>query len=154
ESTLDALFDSTYGIDVPFDGLEAHLRTLSQFVDAQSPFTAGHGFEVTRLSRRIGERIGLDPEALDRLHIASLVHGAGRLSIPTSILEKRGGLTEDEFMLLHAYPSVTREVLAPLTPLRDIIDDASTHREKLDGSGYPEGRHSAEIPLIGRILGV
>lgn len=154
EARLDALFEHTYGVLVPFDGLEAHLRVLAQCVDAQSPYTSGHTFEVARLAGRIGERLGLEPEGLNRLHVASLVHGAGRLGISSAILEKPGGLSEDEFVQLHTYPELTREALSPLAPLRDLVDEACTHREKLDGSGYPEGILGDEIPLVGRILGV
>ncbi|PJB37721.1 MAG: hypothetical protein CO108_20535 [Deltaproteobacteria bacterium CG_4_9_14_3_um_filter_63_12] len=149
---LDLIFETTYGQWIEFEGLEAHLRVLAQAVDAQTPFASGHTFEVSRLSRRIGERIGLEPEDLNRLHLASLLHGVGRLGLPIQLLEKGGGLTEDEFCLLHTYPNITRDALAPLADLRDLVEEASTHREKLDGSGYPEARSGDGIPIIGRIL--
>lgn len=149
---LDLIFETTYGQWIEFEGLEAHLRVLAQAVDAQTPFGAGHTFEVSRLSRRIGERIGLELDDLNRLHLASLLHGVGRLGLPIQLLEKAGGLTDDEFNTLHTYPNITRDALSPLEDLRELVEEASTHREKLDGSGYPEARVGDSIPIVGRIL--
>ncbi len=154
ERELDGLWGGTYGEWVGAQELEAHLRLLAQVVDAQSPFTAGHTLDVTRLARRMGEHLGLGSEDLDGLSLAGLIHGVGRLGLPASIIEKSGGLSDEEFATLHLYPNLTREALAPLEPLRGLVDAASTHREKLDGSGYPEGRTEGEIPLIGRVLAV
>lgn len=154
ESELDGLWGGSYGEWVGAQELEAHLRLLAQVVDAQSPFTAGHTLDVTRLARRMGEHLGLGSEDLDGLSLAGLIHGVGRLGLPASIIEKSGGLSDEEFETLHLYPNLTREALKPLEPLRGLVDAASTHREKLDGSGYPEGRTEGEIPLIGRVLAV
>lgn len=154
EGMLKGLFETTLGVRVSSEVIEAHLNVVGRVVDAQSPFMGGHTFEVSRLARRMGEQMGLDAEALSRLLWASLVHGAGRLGISSAILEKTGGLSEDEFNVLYSYPNLTREIFAPLRGLEAIVDEASTHREKLDGSGYPDGRVGSEIPLTGRILGV
>jgi HD-GYP domain-containing protein (c-di-GMP phosphodiesterase class II) len=151
DATLSALVGSE---ELSKESVEAHLRALAEFIDAQSPYTVGHSFAVARLSRRIAEQIGLDLDIIEHIYLASLIHGAGRLSIPSAILEKRSGLATHEITLLQSYPNVTREVLAPLIGLRPLIDDACTHREKLDGSGYPEARHGESIPLIGRVLAV
>jgi HD-GYP domain-containing protein (c-di-GMP phosphodiesterase class II) len=154
EAELDGLFEAGFGVWADEGEVERHLRLLAQVVDAQSPFMAGHTLDVTRLGRRMGEHLGLDSQLLDHLSLAGLAHGVGRLGLPASILEKSGGLSEDEFETLHTYPHLTREALRPIEALRPLVDAASTHREKLDGSGYPEGRRDAEIPLIGRILAV
>ncbi len=154
EEKLDTCLRARYPENITWEALEAHLQVLADFVDAQSPYMAGHSRAVARLARHIGERIGLAPQQLDSLHLAALVHGVGRLALPCAILDKKGGLSGDEFAQLHAYPSLTREVFAPLRDLAAIVDDASTHREKLDGSGYPEGRIGEHIPLFGRILAV
>jgi HD-GYP domain-containing protein (c-di-GMP phosphodiesterase class II) len=38
--------------------------------------------------------------------------------------------------------------------LREVPTIARSHHEKLDGSGYPEGRRGAEIPLQSRMMTV
>ena len=151
---LDALFETTFGVQVDFRTLENHFRVLAEIVDAHSPYMMGHSFAVTRTAIRIGETLGLDESALRDLHLAGLLHGCGRIAVPSHITQKRGGLDPDEFIRLHHYPNATRDALAPLNSLAELVDQASTHREKLDGSGYPEGRVGEEIPLIGRILAV
>ena len=153
-SRLDELFKTTYGLESDFRTLENHLRVLAEIVDSHSPYMTGHSFAVTRTALRIGEVLGLDDEQLRQLHLAGLLHGCGRLGVPCHITQKRGGLSPDEFHRLHHYPNATRDALAPLSALSGLIDEASTHREKLDGSGYPEGRAGDQIPLIGRILAV
>jgi len=73
------------------------------------------------------------------------------LSIP------RGSLTRDEFKQIQSHVLYTYEFLKriPWTKeLREVPTIARSHHEKLDGSGYPEGRRGAEIPLQSRMMTV
>src|SRR5262249_35444834 len=73
------------------------------------------------------------------------------LSIP------RGSLTRDEFRQIQSHVLYTYEFLKriPWTKeLREVPAIARSHHEKLDGSGYPEGRRGAEIPLQSRMMTV
>nr|WP_054694088.1 HD domain-containing phosphohydrolase [Geotalea toluenoxydans] len=73
------------------------LTALARAVDANSPWTAGHSERVTELSLRIGKAMGLSPQELQLLHQGGLLHDIGKISVPGSVLDKPGKLTEEEF---------------------------------------------------------
>jgi HD-GYP domain-containing protein (c-di-GMP phosphodiesterase class II) len=69
----------------------------------------------------------------------------------------RGSLTRDEFRQIQSHVLHTFEFLKriPWTKeLRHVPEIASSHHEKLNGSGYPEGRRGAQIPLQSRMMTV
>ncbi|MCS5880724.1 HD domain-containing protein [Klebsiella variicola subsp. variicola] len=78
------------------------------------------------------------PEPIcQQIQIAGYLHDIGKISIPLSILEKEGELNEDELNPVREHSYMTGEILSDYSELGDIINWASNHHEKLDGSGYP-----------------
>jgi HD-GYP domain-containing protein (c-di-GMP phosphodiesterase class II) len=70
---------------------------------------------------------------------------------------RRGSLTPYERREIEAHVSHTREFLAvlPWPPeLSRVPLIAGAHHEKLDGSGYPDGRRGDEIPLPSKVMTV
>jgi HD-GYP domain-containing protein (c-di-GMP phosphodiesterase class II) len=70
---------------------------------------------------------------------------------------RRGSLTPPERREIEAHVSHTREFLAvlPWPPeLSRVPLIAGAHHEKLDGSGYPDGRRGDEIPLPSKVMTV
>jgi len=71
------------------------------------------------------------------------------LSIP------RGSLTEEEFAEIQSHVVHTARFLKQIPwtrELRRIPEIAGAHHEKLDGSGYPMGKQTVEIPLQARMM--
>jgi HD-GYP domain-containing protein (c-di-GMP phosphodiesterase class II) len=69
----------------------------------------------------------------------------------------RGSLTREEFRQIQSHVLHTFEFLKriPWTrELRHVPEIASAHHEKLNGSGYPEGRREAQIPMQSRMMTV
>jgi HD-GYP domain-containing protein (c-di-GMP phosphodiesterase class II) len=69
----------------------------------------------------------------------------------------RGSLTREEFRQIQSHVLHTFEFLKriPWTKeLRHVPEIASSHHEKLDGSGYPEGRRGVQIPMQSRMMTV
>jgi HD-GYP domain-containing protein (c-di-GMP phosphodiesterase class II) len=135
------------------------IRGQAVAIDARDHLTAGHTWRVAAYSVELGKAMGLDPRQLELLEYAALLHDQGKLGVPDSVLFKCGRLegTEEELMRVHA--SRTKEILEEIRgllplPLKKMPDIASSHHEKLDGSGYPKGLGGDQIPLEARILAV
>ena len=43
-----------------------------------------------------------------------MLHDVGKLSVPNSILDKPGKLTDAEFLLIKRHPEMTHRILAPI----------------------------------------
>jgi putative nucleotidyltransferase with HDIG domain len=115
------------------------LHALARTVDAKSPWTAGHSLRVAQVAGDIGEAMALSQGALDELQRAALLHDIGKIGVPSSILDKNGKLTEEEYDLVKRHPSLGARILAPVSAYASIIPAVEQHHERYDGKGYPNG---------------
>ena len=83
---------------------------------------------------------------------AALVHDVGRFGVPGSVLGKPGPLSasEEERVRLHVY--YVERIFSRPEPLRRIGLLASTHHERMDGSGYHRGIGGAMLSTGARVL--
>jgi putative nucleotidyltransferase with HDIG domain len=130
------------------------LTALARAVDAKSPWTAGHSERVTALSVAIGEALGLSTEELASLRRGGLLHDIGKIGVPAHVLDKPGALTPEEWRMMQEHPMIGVRILEPLGAFHDIIPIVREHHEKLDGTGYPDGKSGGEIHLLARVLAV
>jgi putative nucleotidyltransferase with HDIG domain len=130
------------------------LTALARTVDTNSPWTAGHSERVTDLAMNLGRELGLPPDEIDQLHRGGLLHDIGKIGVPSSILDKPGKLTEEEFAVIRKHPSKGAEILEPIPNLQKIVPIVSQHHERFDGQGYPNGLSGESISLHARILTV
>lgn len=130
------------------------VRTLSNAIDAKSPWTKGHSERVTGYAIDLAKELGFSPEQTRTLEIAGLLHDIGKLGTYEDILEKNGALTPEEFALIKKHPVQGVEILAPIKQLADVVSIVRCHHEYFDGSGYPDGLKGEQIPLMGRVLAV
>jgi putative two-component system response regulator len=132
------------------------IHRLSRAVETRDTETGSHIERIGELAALIGERLGLEPERVELLRIASPMHDVGKIGISDQILRKPGKLTPDEQREMQRHTEIGYGILSgsEAEPLDLAADIALTHHEKMDGSGYPRGLQGAEIPLEGRIAAV
>lgn len=121
-------------------------------IDAKSPFTRIHSTGLASLMRKLGNHYGLSGEHLDKLTIAAYLHDLGKLSIPVSILEKPGPLTDEEMDRMREHSSITADILGEVSGLEEVTSWCSRHHEKLDGCGYPYGCAGSDLNFECRLL--
>src|SRR5258706_9728940 len=98
--------------------------------------------------------MGLDPDELEALRAAALLHDIGKLAVPEYIISKPGKLTPEEFEKMKIHPVVGAEILERVSFPYPVVPVVRAHHEKWDGSGYPDGLKGEDIPMGARILGV
>jgi putative nucleotidyltransferase with HDIG domain len=123
-------------------------------IDAKSPYTYRHSEAVAALAVGIGERLELSPIELRDLRRAALLHDIGKLRISNLILDRPGPLTHQEMRLLRRHPAYTYEILSKITRFRDLAEVASSHHERLDGTGYHRRLTGDQLSLPARALAV
>ena len=89
------------------------------------------------------------------------LHDIGKISIPDSILNKLGSLTQEEFEMVKFHTLVGEQIIDRIIArtgnaafLRNAKLFAGHHHERWDGSGYPNGLKGTEISIQGRIMAV
>ena len=135
--------------------LGARVRALMVRLAEKDTSTEEHTRRVAALAVEVGEQLGLSSTRLRALAIGGLLHDVGKLSVPTSILQKPGPLDDDEFAIIKLHPERGRELLSELGGFDDSVKRlVLDHHERLDGTGYPRGLEADELDLETRILAV
>ncbi|HEV2298967.1 MAG TPA: HD domain-containing phosphohydrolase [Candidatus Acidoferrales bacterium] len=130
------------------------IRMLAAAIDEKDPYTRGHSGRVAKYSLLIGQELGLDAEALDKLRISALLHDVGKIGVDDHVLKKPGKLTDEEFELMKQHPVKGANIMRPVAQLREVLPGIELHHERLDGRGYPYGLAGDQIPMMARIIAV
>ncbi|HEV2218238.1 MAG TPA: HD-GYP domain-containing protein [Candidatus Dormibacteraeota bacterium] len=114
----------------------------------------GHDRRVAELCVMIGRELGMTSAEQVVLSRSGLLHDVGKLGIPQSILDKQGALTESEWRVMKTHPELGIAILGGTGRITREMLGVLYHHERMDGSGYPHGLASAEIPIEARIVAV
>lgn len=136
------------------EAYEATMRSLIKSVETKDLYTRGHSERVSRASVLIGRRAGMREDRVSSLRYAGMLHDVGKLGVPTTVLQKAGRLTEEEFEAIQQHTVRGREITKDLEFLGEAIEGIHLHHERIDGRGYPLGLKGAEIPEFARIIAV
>jgi HD-GYP domain-containing protein (c-di-GMP phosphodiesterase class II) len=143
-------------IEPPFVELWKFTRALSMALGLRDSSTLHHSDRVQDLARQLGQRCGLDPEALAILEIAAAFHDIGKIGIRDAVLMKPAQLDEGEWELMRQHADMGARIIAA-TGLEGATEAAAVirhHHERYDGSGYPDGLAGEDIPLLSRIISI
>jgi putative two-component system response regulator len=136
------------------ESAETVLCTLGRSVEARDPYTEGHCERLSRYASDLGEHLGLDQESLVALRRGGYLHDLGKIAVPDEILKKGSDLTPAEWEIMKKHPVIGEAICKPLKSLRLVLPIIRSHHEHPNGSGYPDGLRSHEIPLLARVLQV
>lgn len=143
------------------------IQAMAYLAEARDAFTAEHLERVQQLTLCLAQQVSkmhpdlLDSEAVDAIHIASILHDLGKIQVPDAVLNKPGRLTDEEFAIIRQHPQYGADAIKMV--LEESDDDLFlqtayqiiiAHHEKWNGTGYPKGLKGDEIPLSARIVSV
>ncbi|MFP4481449.1 MAG: HD domain-containing phosphohydrolase [Thermovirgaceae bacterium] len=133
---------------------EGMLLSLGKLTEVRDPYTSGHQQRVADLATAIAGKMELEPDRIEGINAAGILHDIGKLTIPAEILTKPATLNELEYRLVKLHPQTGYDILKEIKfpwPLPEMV---LQHHERLDGSGYPQGLSGEDIMLEARILAV
>ena len=129
----------------------SHMFALSS-VDS---YTYSHSINVCTFSLLIGKRIyGDDHSNLRYLGLGGLLHDIGKIKIDRKILFKPSGLSPEEREIMRKHPIYSYELVKHHDVHDSVLDAVRHHHERMDGSGYPDGLWSEQVPPFARITAV
>lgn len=130
------------------------IKAFSKIVETRDPYTAGHQNKVSRLAAAIAKKLGLSEEIIRGMQMAGFIHDIGKMNIPAEILSRPGKLSGVEMELIRTHSQagydIIKDVDFPWPVARIILE----HHERIDGSGYPNGKSNNDILLESRIIAV
>ena len=125
---------------------------FNQLLDLKDLNTGVHSTRLAEWGMRVGQELGLEEVVLQNLEIAALLHDIGKVGIPDAILRKPAKLDPEEYALMKKHPEYGWAVLRMLPGFERAALDILHHHENFDGTGYPAGLKSLEIPIVSRIV--
>ena len=136
---LEGAFLSTIGV-------------LADAVELQDDYTGEHSNEVAELAVRVGRRLGVGGDELDRLRYGALLHDVGKIGIPGELLRKPGPLSAAERERMDEHTAIGARMLERIPFLAPVAPLVRSAHERYDGGGYPDGLAGEEIPLGAMII--
>ena len=118
--------------------------------------TFTHSANVSYYCVMLAKESGIvSQEELRQVATGALLHDLGKLEISEAILTKPGKLTDEEFTVIKAHPTIGFRKLCRRTDLTLAqLMMVYQHHERLDGTGYPVRINGDEIHLWARICAV
>jgi cyclic di-GMP phosphodiesterase len=131
------------------------VTALTSALESKDTGTGAHSLRVQRYAIELASSI--DPALLDdeSTEYGFLLHDVGKIGIPDKILQKKGSLEAAERRLLETHTMLGEQLLSGVALLQGQgLQVVRHHHERWDGSGYPDGLKTTEIPLGARVFAV
>ncbi len=114
-----------------------------------------HSINVAILAGGVGVALEDNHKQLLNLCVSSLLHDLGFMKVPDELIKKPGKLNKEEFLEFQKHTSYGLELLENISDLPESVQEVVyQHHERIDGTGYPEGRRGAEISESAKIVAI
>jgi HD-GYP domain-containing protein (c-di-GMP phosphodiesterase class II) len=124
-------------------------------INCYDDYTYVHCLDTAIMSIFLGKSINLSPEVMRTIGLSAILHDIGKTKISSTIINKKGKLTPEEFNIVKQHPKLGFDALRE-SGLKDpgILYGVLHHHERYDGKGYPTGLKGKEINYIAKIISV
>jgi len=131
------------------------VRVFSNLIEMRNPSKAGHSRRVADLAHTLAQDLGLSAAEVQDVFIAGLLLDVGKIGLADRLLDKPfNNLTAEERAEICKCPIKGEMALMALEQLQGAAKLIRSHRERFDGTGYPDQLSGLGIPLGARILSI
>lgn len=134
-------FDHGKLVDVVTDliksGPSNKLFTYLCRIQSIDEYTFSHSLNVSILASVFAKWLHLDEKDISNLSVAGLLHDIGKTQVDTTILNKKGRLTSEEFEQIKAHTTLGYKLIENAPIDIGIKQAVLLHHQKMNGSGYP-----------------
>lgn len=118
-------------------------------------YEGSHSRFVSEKSGMIAKELGMPDEDVMEVKMAGMLHDIGKLAFSDTMLYKhQSEMTDKEMRRYYLYPRLGMQILKSSKNYDNIGKIILQHREKLDGSGFPNNLKKDNILPAARIIGV
>jgi HD-GYP domain-containing protein (c-di-GMP phosphodiesterase class II) len=136
---------------------ESSMVTMTTLRDFDE-YTFTHSVNVCIFSVVIGQRLALTKLQLYELGLGALFHDIGKSRLDPDVINKAGGLTDEEWGTLKQHPTEGLLMLFHMLGFADVpyrqMLIAYEHHMKTDLTGYPETKRERRMGLFSKIVAV
>ena len=142
----------------PFRTVGSQISKLSVIASAmriKDPYTQSHARRVAIYAGHLAQRLELLPDEIKNIRLGGLLHDIGKIGLSDRVFNNTDRQLSDDLLTeVRRHPQIGAALLKNFDFPAPIIDYVRYHHEKMDGSGYPLGLRSHQIPLGAKIIRV
>jgi len=116
--------------------------------------TKEHIESLEVLGLKIGKKLNLADDEIDKLLLFVRLHDIGKVTIDEEVLNKQGELSKQDRKVIERHPEAGYHIAKAIPDKAYIADLILAHHEWWDGSGYPLGIKGEAIPFLARVLAI
>jgi HD-GYP domain-containing protein (c-di-GMP phosphodiesterase class II) len=151
---MNSLYENNYSSNKRQNFKNGIVMSLIKTLELYDQYTGGHSEHVANISKELATKLHLTEKEIGEIYWAGVVHDIGKVGIDSSIINKKGKLTEEEYEIVKKHSSHGAAILDESDDLRDIAEIVKHHHEWWNGKGYPDGLIGDDIPFSSQILTV
>src|SRR5690554_285612 len=101
-----------------------------------------------------GRQLGLNEGLLNHLGTGCLLSQVGKTELPKELLTREHQLGPEEYAEYRSYVTRGMKLLEHAGLSRAVMSVVQGHRERHNGSGFPQGIRGDRIPLLAKVAGI
>ena len=155
-STLFTLYFGKKANDSLRESRYEVIRRLGHAAEFKDNETALHIIRMSFYTKILANKLKMSKEWQELIFTAAPMHDIGKIGVPDAILNKKGKLTAEEWVIMRKHPQFGADIIGHhnSTLLKMARDIAIAHHEKWDGTGYPNQLSGNDIPLAARVVAI
>lgn len=130
--------------------LSRNIQKQIEKLDELDIYTSTHIHSVPQIVDKICKKMNYSDKQRKFLIQCAYLHDIGKIFIPSEILQKKGKLTDEEYVIMKTHTTKGADFCESIPSLEQYSKAAYYHHENEDGSGYPKG--IKDIPLEAEIV--
>lgn len=136
------------------DYQQEFVENLANAVDAKGQYKVSHSKNTANLARQICREMGLNEKTTDLIYYAGLLQNIGKITLSEKIFATNGKLSPEDLKKIQNHSNIGVNLLMNINFLSEVVPYINYQKERVDGSGEPEGLKGQSIPLGSRIIAV
>lgn len=133
------------------DEKEKYIKMLMYFSGLKNEQMVSETVATMYVCRELGRKLKLSEGDKNEVYYAALLHDIGMLALPNDLLIAPRKLNDEEKNLIKTHVEIMEQTLDGKLS-EEIIQIASTHHERFDGTGYPKGLKGSAMNTKDAIL--
>jgi len=137
---------------INYSEIDKELKVELAILGGLDIFTNAHVIGVANNTQKICDAMDLDYDITKQCMLGAYLHDVGKIKIPSSILQKQGKLTEEEYQIMKMHTVYGYDIVMRYEQFRYLAPIVRQHHENLDGSGYPDGLKDDQISEEAKLI--
>lgn len=126
-----------------------------RFVRSPETYLVQHLVGCCVLSIHFATTLKMSDAYIKAIAIGGLLFDFGRFKLPAPMINKVGKLTDSEFEMFKKHINFSmRAIKASDWLVKIVYQMVDDHHEKIDGTGYPNGKAGEEISIYGKVAAI